>query len=439
MIITFLNGELMECESVNEVCTTYGIHPSQLELTPISNDDEKHTPITPITHVAFFHPKPRVFLGKHHIIYNITTYDEDDWDPWTVDYTYVYRDCVNTSILTRLRKLHGNTTTYSLNRDQTVDDIWSEVKTDEHIDPGVDYSERYWLNLMCRAGADRDVIMYAISKLRALGTNDETMFEAAYVTYKCHTGPHGRSFVFSVMYDEGVSHPNLWFERDFYHLDFSRILPHIEDAIGKGLWRVIGKVNMVHTFEAGELDERLRRLAGLSTSDEVAEWFISPSHLRPRLHYADLLCRNSNEKIIDYYLAHPEEVKWSAWIENTNRRSLLLPIPLDRVVKLTRNGDVYVNGRLAPHHLLHILYYFSPAVKVPLSTVIESFGQNDDVEVIFDTDISVSFLNGEKMWVCPSDKNIIQHMVARRRNVPVSQVELIWTDTHEVFALTTKK
>lgn len=443
MIVKFLNGDLMECDTATEVCALYGIHPSQLELTLTSEEDdgmmdkeeEKHNPVTHITHFGFIHPKPRVFLRNHHIIYNIPTHDDDDWDPWTVDYTYVYRDCVNTSILARLLKIDGSIGKHM----QTVEQLWSEVQRDEQIDPGVEYSERYWLNLMCREGADRHVILYAISKLRALETSDQTVFEAAYVTYKCYA-TSSRSFVFSVLYDEGISHPTLWFERDFHHLDFSRILPHIEETMGR-IWRIVGErgktVNMVHTFEEGELDERLRRLAALSDSDEVAEWFKGQEDIRS--HYVDVLCRNPNDVLIDYYLDHPEEVKWSSWIENTNKRSMLLPIPLVRLVKLTRNGDVYLTGQLAPHHLLHILSYFSPAVKVPLSTLIESFGKNDDVEVVFDTDLSISFLNGEKMWICPSNAQMIQRVVAKRRDVPVDCVELIDVDEcRNYFALINK-
>lgn len=423
LFIKFLNGDLLECETVTDVYTTYGIHPSQLEL--IENEYE-----STITHFGFIHPKPRVWLSQHHIVYNIPTTD-DDFDPWSNDNSYVYQNCHNTSILSRRAKIKEGEEDDNKedDKEEGKEDIntkvWSEIAENEQVDPGIEYSERYWLSIMCRNGVDRDVIQYAIGKLRALETTDEVMFEAAIRSSSLS------SSLFSIMSDLGITHPDLWFECDFHNLDFTRILPYMEEEMIR-TWRVVGEkgrtVNVVHTFEESKIDKRLQRLASLSTSDEVMMWFTSDEREYVRSHYSDLLCRNPNERIVDYYNTHPQEIKWASWIENTNVKSLHRPISLGRVIRMTRNGDVFITGRPASHHLLHILSYFSPAVKVPLTVLVESFGQNDDVEVVFDTDICVSFLNGEKMWMCPSDRgrDTIRNIIAKRK--ALNNIELICMD-----------
>ncbi len=445
------------------ICAEHGLHPSQLDLIDMDEEDEHSVDQKDEDVVcAFISPKRRVFLSHFPRSFLINDVQiNEEYDPWTKPFSKVYRGCQNESILRHLfqtcttdelppevfanphpfvveetLRMHIGThithdrylamcrnpndkvidwlierygsPDFSYNPNpRVIEYLFDQVRAKEIDDPGVKYSTRYWSELLCLPYASRELVDYALTKLRAIEVSDEDVM---------HT-----------VFESKSENKNVWtalapFVKDKYRENRENREDILDIFLAQSLacGEYTAVAEWMYTEKSRLLESRgkLSRLAKVSDSDEIVGWFLAAPNDWAREKYRHLLLANPNEMLVQYYLDHPDEVgDVLSFLANPNPRS--------RGLGLGRKAHQFFYTP-APHHLFQILDSPSPPQKIRMSTLLESLSQTDDVEVVFDNDVRVNFLSGEKMtFLVGSDEKEIVETIARRHKVTGDCVELV--------------
>jgi hypothetical protein len=286
-----------------------------------------------------------------------------------------------------------------------------------------------------------DMISYAEEKLKECGVVDELdeiLYDVDVFRYR-RSDPNAGVFLCG-----NPKHSlHKWFVKAVVRREFSKIFQRFDKCKGDyneqedTPWidrrgRPI-KANMT-------LYEMYRRLSSISDSDEVAEWFLRPSNhdIIEKCRYE--LSENPHPSIVQYFLDHPKMVSWSRWIKNPNPRTLEIK-PTDMHGFTSANNTLYTIPD--PQHMLRILEtletlpHTTMPYKINFSVILASFAKSNDVEVVFDTDVIVEFLSGEKMRFSPSMKEseIVKTIVKRLQLSSSKRVKLTCLDDNKYFAI----
>lgn len=382
------------------------------------------------------------------LIHDEVETEEDEYDPFCASKTEWYNTCVNDSIIKRAVKIylvnefpeelfanphscveeailyHKNYHTYHKYifenpNDRVIDFVWArdplhclfnanpravlmtfEAIKQNHIQsPELDKIS-FWKRFMSLRYATSEMVEYAEQKLREFEfTNDEIT--------KCRYEMKVEKLNMWNMSNMSNMFEEKWFVEALFARDFETIFTRLD---GEG-------VRM----------EIYTRLAKISDSDVVARWLMKNitniTNMTNIPHFMWIICQNPHSIIVDYFLNHPKQIDWSGWIKNPNPRTLTC-------ISHFHGEEVFVNATLyiVPHpiHMCWLMDWMrTNNIRIGLSTLLESLSHTNDVEIIFDVDTSVEFLNG-KVDVFPSSmtETQIEKMIQRREGRAVKLVNL---------------
>lgn len=486
--VRFLNGDLLCIENIqnveinelhNRVCQETGLPPSQLRLFPDQTDDTMF--------LAFIDlPKRCVKLSEFSAIIRHDENHEEDYDPWEIPQCEIYSDCLNDSILTRIfqiyrdmdelpyqiftnphplvvkkmkQNLHLIHSRVRVNpSDELVDDlmhidnvdftdnpnpratqIWFDkiVQLDQSGRGGKTEKVSFWRDLLIYTN-DSYIIEYATQKLRKFEVDEQDLMY--YMNDRL-------VYRYRQKYTKYNSHRPvcMWFVRAMLNRDFCSILKRLDtsDTLDTPDDSIYLTYRDIHPMNFKDFH---KQLATVSDSDEVIEWFLDESNVKTLKECRTTLCANPHPRMVQFFIDHPQHIDWSAWITNTNPHSTEVKITREALSEICNGPKPCLYVVPQPHHMLEILDMVLRLHKnenttylIPMTILLESFSKSNDVEIVFDTDLQIEFLNGDVMTFPRSMHFItIKRIISRRRHIDssTSTVELVpINDDNKYFAI----
>lgn len=435
IIVKFLNGDLMCLENIQNIQNiqniknilieelktyeTYDryIHPSQLDL--IYDKDNN-------IYNAFIHPKRRVVLSDYSFINNDEFEQDDEFDPFEIPKTDIYRECKNDSIISRLIRLNHEIpkelfsnphplavdwiinfgvkreflprSIYENPSEQIIDFLIDKrnIKTFyNNPNPKAIYElkEENIKDILYETYTTKEMKEYAIQKLREHMSEEdleEFLYDIDVMEYR-RTDPYASNY-----YCGNPKHYlHKWFVKAVVRRDFSLIIERLEKC----------KYNKYNEYEETKyidrrgkpilahmkLDNIYNRLVSISDSDELAEWLCS--HI-DELHN---LCANPHPRIVQYFLDHPNQIYWRSWVTNPNPCTVSIEMSeKDFESIFMYNGNWRSNEKQyfltvdpQPFHMVNILDRLNTMdnrnqYSINLSTILESFSKTNEIDLVFD-------------------------------------------------------
>lgn len=492
--VRFLNGDLLCIYNIqngqndihNRVCQETGINPSQLRLFPDETDETMFLAFVDL-------PKRRVKLSQFSSIIRHDENHEDDYDPWEVPQCEIYSDCINDSILARIlhmyrdidelpyqiftnphplvvKKMKQNlhrANRFRLNpSDEVVDalirtenidfsdnpnpratQIWFDniVKLDQSGRGGKTDKVSFWRDLLIYTNLTNKsyIIEYACKKLREFEVDEQELmyFMNDRLLHQYHK-----------KYTKYNSHKQvcMWFVRAMLDRDYLSILERLTrntlDTPDDPQDSMYLTYRDIHPMTLKEIH---KQLATVSDSEEVVDWLLHDSNVEIFKECRTVLCANPHPRMVQFFIEHPEHIDWSAWISNPNPQSAQVKMTREALSEVCNGPKPCLFVVPQPHHMMEILEMVlrlhnddnddNHTYMIPMSILLESFSKCNDVEIVFDTDLQIEFLNGDVMTFPKSMHFItIKRIISRRRQIESSSstVELVHIDDdNKYFAI----